>query len=73
MGFYDEPETEKERGWQEVRDWHPGDQRLRAAGFKIHARPRRGEPLWTRAGRVWRQSEALLHLEVRARRKGGLG
>lgn len=35
-----------------------GDQKLRRAGFKIHGRPEKGEPLWEREGKVYKESEA---------------
>ena len=32
---------------------------LRDLKFRIHARPAKGEAVWSRGGRLWRQSEAL--------------
>lgn len=45
---------------RETFDRYPADQRLRKFGFKIHARPDHGPPLWEREGRVYSQSEAAL-------------
>lgn len=38
------------------------DSRLRAVGFRILERPKRGEPIWTRGKIRFRQAEALLRL-----------
>jgi hypothetical protein len=37
---------------------HEGDARLRRFGFRIRARPRAGEPVWERGGRLYPQREA---------------
>lgn len=44
--------------FQERRSFHPDDIRLRSHGFKIHSRPRRGEPLWSLGGEVFTHSRA---------------
>lgn len=36
---------------------HPAQERRN--GFKIHARPRTGEPLWSLDGRIYTQTAAL--------------
>lgn len=38
---------------------HAADALLRSQGFRIHSRPRSGEPLWERHGAVYPQPEAL--------------
>ncbi len=35
------------------------DDLLRSKDFIIHSRPKDGEPLWARCGRIYTQSEAL--------------
>lgn len=47
---------------QEHRDIFPGDRYLRLHGFKIHSRPRVGEPIWDLHGELFRQSDAVLHI-----------
>jgi|HubBroStandDraft_4_1064222.scaffolds.fasta_scaffold00070_20 hypothetical protein len=44
-----ESKEHAEHGWRERRDFHPSDQKLRHAGFVIHARPKNGPALWTHA------------------------
>lgn len=41
-------DAEAGNGWAETRDLCPTDQRLRAAGFRIHARPKDGPAVWAR-------------------------
>lgn len=45
---------------REQRDFHPKDRRLRAAGWRIHSRPKHGEPIWVRDGQVLIEHEAWL-------------
>lgn len=45
--------------WQETRNSHPDDMALRERGFQIYSRPRKGEPVWKRGGKLYRQSEAV--------------
>lgn len=45
--------------WSETRNRYPKDNLLRRRGFTIHKRPEKGEPLWTRDGKTYTQSEAL--------------
>ena len=40
----------------------PRDALLRSFGFRIHSRPKHGEPLWQRGGRVVRESEAVVEM-----------
>ena len=40
-------------------DRHATDAYLRRHGFRIYSRPRRLEPVWERAGRLYKQSDAL--------------
>jgi hypothetical protein len=42
----------------------PLDMALRAAGWRIHARPRRGQPLWERDGVVLPELEAAKTLRT---------
>lgn len=44
---------------------HPSDQRLRKAGFAIHARPRGRHAVWRRAGKFYAEPEALDLIELR--------
>jgi hypothetical protein len=53
------PNEPTENQFRERRVFHPDDERLRACGFKIHARPERGEASWERAGKVLGESAAL--------------
>lgn len=48
----------KDYDTRDCSDRHPTDAQLREHGFKIHSRPKRGEPVWERAGRLYTQSEA---------------
>lgn len=38
---------------------YPRDAELRRFGFRIHARPRNGPPVWERNSRYYPESEAL--------------
>lgn len=40
------------------------DQKLRAAGFKIKSRPRTGEPIWERQGKVYTQRQVMIALRL---------
>lgn len=42
---------------------YPNDDKLRAAGYVIHARPRSGPVLWRRRDKVVTQAQALQALE----------
>lgn len=42
------------------------DQLLREHRFSIVSRPKQGEPIWQRNGKLYKQSEALQMLPVRA-------
>lgn len=42
---------------------HSEDVELRKRGFRIHARPKNGEPVWERGGVLFRQSEAIKRYE----------
>lgn len=55
------PESEVVRP-TETRNRFPADIRLRAAGFAIVSRPERGEPVWTRNGITFPESEAVLRI-----------
>lgn len=50
--------------WLETRTRYPDDMRLRAAGFRIHARPKDGEPIWTKSGILFSHRDALKRLET---------
>lgn len=43
---------------RETRDRHPGDQRLREFGFRIHSRPKDGPVTWELCGAVYTAEEA---------------
>lgn len=43
----------------EKRAMHLRDVNLRKAGFTIHSRPKGGEPVWKKDGRLWSQSSAI--------------
>jgi hypothetical protein len=45
-----EEPKERENSWNERRDWHPMDKKLRDAGFEITDRPKKGPDLWRRKG-----------------------
>ncbi len=63
----DEPATSG-RGWGETRNLNPTDQRIRAAGFHIHARPKNGEAIWIDTmGDLWTQAEVVCYLERHGR------
>ncbi len=49
-----------EHGWKERRNWHPQDAKLRANGFKIHARQKNHQAWWTRGGNIYLEEVALL-------------
>ncbi len=47
----------------ETRAMNVRDQQIRAAGFTIHARPKRGEAVWAdRNGALWGQAEVMAKL-----------
>jgi hypothetical protein len=52
---------------QSTRHRFPDDDKLRAAGWAIHGRPKAGEPVWTKGGVLLRHSEALLRLDDECR------
>lgn len=54
-----EPPDDGSHPYQETRNWHAADIALRAAGFRIAARPKRGPDIWTRAGQRYTATEAL--------------
>lgn len=45
------------------------DPEIRAAGFRIVARPKKGEAVWTDGTGNWRQSEVLAYMQ-RLKRRG---
>ena len=49
--------------------YHPVDDRLRAAGFAIYARPIRGNPKWKRGDAILTENEALR--AIRKKNTGG--
>lgn len=51
---------------RETISWHPTDDKLRAAGFTIYARPRYGVPRWRRDGQIFKENEALRQLRRKA-------
>lgn len=55
-------EGDGEHAFAERIDRWPDDDRLRANGWRIHSRPRTGEDLWEKEGRVVPFSKALLEL-----------
>ena len=44
------------------------DRVLRRHRFKIYSRPRRGEPIWIREGKVWKESVALAEIGYQPRK-----
>ena len=38
---------------------HPLDMQLRKRGYRIHARPNDGEPIWCKDGSIYRESDAI--------------
>ena len=52
-----------ERGWEETRNLNSTDRFLRLNGFRIEARPRTGEAIWSCGGQFYGQVEALLLCE----------
>ncbi len=52
-----------EHGWAERQIRHAGDMCIRAAGFRIHSRPKHGETIWSdTAGALWTQAEVSRYL-----------
>jgi len=48
---------------RETRERFPTDEKLRAWGFRLKARPDKGEPIWELDGMKFTQTEALILVE----------
>lgn len=56
-------------GWRETRPMNSSDVALRAAGYKIVSRPRRGPVLWIRDGKIVTEGTARLRMQQEAQGK----
>lgn len=50
--------------WAEQRCFHPRDEDLRRAGFRIHARPAKGHAVWERGGKLFTETQARATVET---------
>ena len=53
-----------ENSWHETRIFHYNDMELRAAGFRIHSRPKKGSDIWDLHGILYSEEEAVEHMKT---------